>query len=64
MVIGTGGYFFRLLAGSESAIEEERERLRKKKARQIILDQGGTPPKDLEAIEPTEEQRGDREHWR
>ena len=40
VIIGTGGYLARLLIGRESAIEEERERLRKKQARQLIIEQG------------------------
>ena len=55
VIIGTGGYLSRLVIGRESAIEEEREKLRKKQARQLIIEQGGpanrsTPAQDeLEA---------------
>ena len=41
VIIGTGGYLSRLVIGRESAIEEEREKLRKKQARQLIIEQGG-----------------------
>ncbi len=64
VIIGTGGYFFRLAFGRESAIEEEREKLRKKQARQLIIDQGGSPAKDTEAVESTDERRPERDHWR
>lgn len=50
VIIGTGGYFGRLSFGRESAIEEEREKLRKKRARQLIIDQGGSPA-DAEAVD-------------
>ena len=46
VILGTGGYLSRLVFGRESAIEEERERLRKKQARQLVVEQGGTPDDD------------------
>lgn len=63
VIIGSGGYLSRLVLGRESAIEEEREKLRKKKARQLIIEQGGLSAPTA-AVEPTEEPRPDREHWR
>ena len=39
MIIGTGGYLSRLVFGRESAIEEERERLRKKQAKSLAIQQ-------------------------
>jgi hypothetical protein len=42
VILGTGAHLSRLVLGRESAIEEERERLRKKRARQLIIEQGGT----------------------
>ena len=35
VILGTGGYLWRLLFGRESAIEEEREKLRKKQAKAL-----------------------------
>lgn len=69
VILGTGGYFFRLLAGKESAIEEERERLRKKRARALA---GDGEPLALEADEPGDDddrrdrrdRRQDRDRWR
>jgi uncharacterized protein DUF1707 len=58
VILGTGGYLSRLVFGRESAIEEERERLRKKQARQRIIDEGGSPA-DTDAIE---ERRPHRDH--
>lgn len=57
VILGTGGYLWRLLFGRESAIEEEREKLRKKQARQLIIEQGGSP----DDIDATEEQRRHRD---
>ncbi|HZA73505.1 MAG TPA: DUF1707 domain-containing protein [Propionibacteriaceae bacterium] len=39
VIIGTGGYLSRLVIGRESAIEEEREKIRKKQARSLALQQ-------------------------
>ena len=39
VIIGTGGYLWRLVLGRESAIEEEREKLRKKQARSLTIQQ-------------------------
>ena len=58
MILGTGGYLWRLLLGRESAIEEEREKLRKKQARQLLIEQGGSPD-DTDA---TEDERPHRNH--
>ena len=58
VIIGTGGYLSRLVIGRESAIEEEREKLRKKQARQLLIEQGGSPD-DTDA---TEDERPHRNH--
>jgi uncharacterized protein DUF1707 len=58
VIIGTGGYLSRLVFGKESALEEEREKLRKKRARELIIEQGGSP-EDTDAIE---DQRPHRDH--
>ena len=58
VILGTGGYLSRLIFGKESAIEEEREKLRKKQARELTVEQGGSPD-DTNAIE---ERRPDRDH--
>jgi hypothetical protein len=58
VILGTGGYLSRLVFGKESAIEEERERLRKKRARELIADQGGSP----DATDVIEERRPHRDH--
>ena len=42
VLIGSGGYFSRLVFGRESAIEEERERLRKKQAKLLVIHQQAT----------------------
>ena len=52
VILGTGANFSRLVIGRESAIEEERERLRKKQARQLAIEQGG--PGDKRADETDE----------
>jgi hypothetical protein len=68
VLIGTGAHFSRLVLGRESAIEEERERLRKKRARQLIIDQGG--PADPSAPGPPQlesddvDPNRDRDQWR
>lgn len=46
VILGTGAHLSRLVIGRESAIEEEREKLRKKQARQLIIEQGGAPAAD------------------
>ncbi len=58
VILGTGGYLSRLVFGKESAIEEERERLRKKQARQRTIDEGGTP----DHTDAIEERRPYRDH--
>jgi hypothetical protein len=75
VIIGTGGYLSRLLFGRESAIEEEREKLRKKQAKSLASQQQTTAPAaelDAEASRPAlddhlrghhdPERRAD--HWR
>ena len=44
VIIGTGGYLSRLVFGRESAIEEEREKLRKKQARSLAIQQEAAAP--------------------
>jgi hypothetical protein len=44
VIIGTGGYLSRLVIGRESAIEEEREKLRKKQAKSLAIDSGSRAP--------------------
>ena len=44
VILGTGGYLSRLVFGTESAIEEERERLRKKQARPLTIEQEPDSP--------------------
>ena len=39
VIIGTGGYLSRIIFGRESAIEEEREKLRKKQAKALAIQQ-------------------------
>ena len=58
VILGTGGYLWRMLLGRDSAIEEEREKLRKKQARQLLIEQGGSPD-DTDA---TEDERPHRNH--
>ena len=58
VILGTGGYLWRLLLGRDSAIEEEREKLRKKQARQLLIEQGGSP----EDTDATEDERPHRNH--
>ena len=78
VILGTGGYLSRLVIGRESAIEEEREKLRKKQARQLIIEQGGpanrsTPvPDELAAgatadeddLQDDSDPERRRDHWR
>lgn len=58
VILGTGGYLWRLLLGRDSAIEDEREKIRKKRARELIIEQGGTPD-DSDA---TEDEKPNRNH--
>jgi Domain of unknown function (DUF1707) len=61
VIIGTGGYLSRLLIGKESAIEEEREKLRKKQAQAITLSQQSNPRaiEDGDDGRPSSERRPD-----
>jgi len=64
VILGTGGYLSRLVFGKESAIEEERERLRKKQAKSLTSrpepdeSVAGNDPQD----DPDRERRPDQ--WR
>lgn len=40
VILGTGSNLFQLVVGRASAVEEEREKLRKKRARQLAIEQG------------------------
>ena len=64
VILGTGGYLARLVFGRESAIEEEREKLRKKQAKSLS---SKPEPNAIDAEvdldeDPEREQR--RDHWR
>lgn len=61
VILGTGAHLFRLVINRESALEEERERLRKKQVRALIIEQYGAPG-GSSAIEPTDEPPPDRNH--
>jgi hypothetical protein len=64
VILGTGGYLSRLVFGKESAIEEERERLRKKQAKSLT----SRPEPDEAAADDNHEDDPDRkqrrDHWR
>jgi Domain of unknown function (DUF1707) len=44
VVLGTGGYLWRLMLGRDSAIEEERERIRKKQAKSLAIEADRSRP--------------------
>jgi Domain of unknown function (DUF1707) len=44
VILGTGGYLWRMLLGRESAIEEERERIRKKQAKALAIEADRSRP--------------------
>ncbi len=61
VILGTGAHLTRLVIGRETALEEEREKLRKKQARALIVEQGGGPVGGPAAIRPTDDpDRDDR----
>jgi hypothetical protein len=63
VVLGTGGYLWRLLLGRESAIEEERERIRKKQAKSLAIEADSSRPAgDDHDDDPNLEER--RHDWR
>ena len=63
VILGTGGYLWRLVLGRESAIEEEREKLRKKHAESLT----GQPEPTAALAADNREEDPDRErrpdHW-
>jgi len=64
LMIVFGRYLARLIIGRESAIEEEREKLRKKQAQLLTIEQGGSRPDGAETIGWSDEPRPNRDHWR
>ncbi len=52
VILGTGGYLSRLVFGRESAIEEERERIRKKQAKSLAIEQQPTRDEVDDAPDP------------
>jgi uncharacterized protein DUF1707 len=63
VILGTGGYLSRLVFGKESAIEEEREKLRKKQAK-LLAGQPETPALTENGTEEDPNQEPRRDHWR
>jgi hypothetical protein len=64
VIIGTGGYLSRLVFGRESAIEEEREKLRKKQAKSLAIQQEGSPTASDDDLDGQTDPRRSRDHWR
>jgi hypothetical protein len=64
VILGTGGYLARLVFGRESAIEEEREKLRKKQAKSLSRkpEPNVVEAQDESDDDPDRERR--RDHWR
>ena len=62
VIIGTGGYLARLILGRESAIEEEREKLREKQARSLAIQQGAARPDD--DLDGSTDPKPSRDNWR
>ena len=64
VILGTGGYLSRLVFGKESAIEEEREKLRKKQAKSLTgrSESDGSVAEVAREGDPDRERRPD--HWR
>ena len=64
VILGTGGYLMRLVFGRESAIEEEREKLRKKQAKSLSSqpEPNAIAAEDDVSEDPDRERR--RDHWR
>lgn len=63
VILGTGGYLSRLVFGRESAIEEEREKLRKKQAK-LLAGQPEAPALTENDVEVDPDQEPRRDHWR
>ena len=64
VILGTGGYLMRLVFGRESAIEEEREKLRKKQAKALSsqAEPDAITAEDDRSEDEDRERRPD--HWR
>ncbi len=64
VILGTGGYLSRLVFGRESAIEEEREKLRKKQARALSGQRDEDPARTEGDAEEDLDPERRRDHWR
>jgi hypothetical protein len=64
VIIGSGGYLSRLVFGRESAIEEERERLRKKQARSLAIQPEAADPASDDDLDGSADPKQTRDHWR
>jgi hypothetical protein len=64
VIIGTGGYLSRLVFGRESAIEEERDKLRKKQAKSLAIQQEGSAAASDDDLDGHTDPKRSRDHWR
>ena len=64
VILGTGGYLSRLVFGRESAIEEERERIRKKQAKSLAIEQQPDPAASEIDLDDDPDRKPRHDHWR
>ena len=64
MILGTGGYLSRLVFGRESAIEEEREKLRKKQAKSLTSQPEPAAERPTTTSSRLRDPERRRDHWR
>ena len=64
VILGTGGYLWRLVLGRESAIEEEREKLRKKQAESLTGQAQPTTALTADDREKDPDRERRPHHWR
>ena len=64
VILGTGGYLSRLVFGRESAIEEERERIRKKQAKSLAIEQQPDAAASEIDLDEDPDPKPRHDHWR
>jgi hypothetical protein len=64
VILGTGGYLSRLVFGRESAIEEERERIRKKQAKSLAIEQQPDAAASEIDLDDDPDPKPRHDHWR
>jgi hypothetical protein len=64
VILGSGGYLSRLVFGRESAIEEERERIRKKQAKSLAIEQQPDAAASEIDLDDDPDRKPRHDHWR